>query len=186
MLKESYTEHTISSDKARVGVTTKGCAVTSWKVKDATGVFKDLLYQGNTLQRTGIPLCFPYFGQREGQSGKHGFGRDSLWRLVATDESCVKLHLTHEEISELAQKAYPYAFSAEVQLTAVKDGSLAYSLQVKNTGEEIAKAILRLKGDSDLRDKLVKNAYNKVSAMYFPKPRGKFMLDLFSKLLKNK
>mgnify|MGYP001615934069 FL=1 len=41
-----------------------------------------------------------------------------------------------KNISELAQKAYPYAFSAEVQLTAGKDGSLAYSLQVKNTGEE--------------------------------------------------
>lgn len=136
MLKKSYTEHTISSDKARIGVTTKGCAVTSWEVKDVAGVFTDLLYQGSTLQRTGIPLCFPYFGQREGQSGKHGFGRDSIWRLVATDASCVKLHLTHEEISESAQKAYPFAFAAEVALTVGKDGSLAYALQVKNTGEE--------------------------------------------------
>lgn len=55
---------------------------------------------------------------------------------------------------------------------------------VKNTPEEIADAIMRLKNDSSLRESIAEKAYEKASKMYFPKPRGKYMLDLFASFLR--
>ena len=58
-------------------------------------------------------------------------------------------------------------------------------LLIRNTPEALAEAILRLKNDTVLREKLASNGYEKVSKRYTPSVLGKILLDYFNVFLKN-
>lgn len=43
------------------------------------------LGKGSKMLHGGIPLCFPWFANREGEKLSHGFARNSIWDLVKTN-----------------------------------------------------------------------------------------------------
>lgn len=78
----------VTSDQSSAEIYLKGAHVTSFQ----QGGEEPLLFmspsakisRGNMLHG-GIPLCFPWFGNREGEKLSHGFARNSIWNLVKTN-----------------------------------------------------------------------------------------------------
>lgn len=115
-----------------------GC-VTNWSVTDpATGDLKEILYQGSSLKRTGIPPLFPCWGESGTQLRKHGFARDTLWNVDKETSKKAIMTLDSRSIKELIMKEYPENF--KVEMTVASDGNkLDYDLKVFNRGKsEIA------------------------------------------------
>lgn len=139
--KKVFDRIVIESANAKVGVNPEGGYVTSWQVKNPnTGKFDDVLYVGSVIKRTGIPILFPNYNDSgfKDQAGEdlmtHGFGRNSIWTIVQVLTSTkVTLTLNQNAISEEARKLYPYNFETSIEVEAAEDGSLLYSLNVKNT-----------------------------------------------------
>lgn len=115
----------------------QGGQLVQWK-HDGAGVF----YQGSSIRRSGVPILFPFANPLKNDifdvSGKtikqHGFGRDSLWRVVDQTEDSVVLELTHGDISAEMQIAYPYGFKAKIALE-LSENSLNYTLTVENLSQ---------------------------------------------------
>jgi galactose mutarotase-like enzyme len=128
----------VESTNARVGVSPEGGYVTSWQVKNSnSGIFEDVLYVGTEIRRTGIPILFPNFSESGGEVPFHGFGRDSLWTVEQVPgSSSVTMKLNSDDISEEAKATYPYKFEVTIKVEAVEDGSMLYSLKVKNLDEK--------------------------------------------------
>ena len=97
------------SDHSTAEIYLKGAHVTSFQQKGE----KQLLFmspsakmpRGNMLHG-GIPLCFPWFGNREGETLSHGFARNSLWDLVKTKgKSDGSVELTFQLPSSILREA---------------------------------------------------------------------------------
>lgn len=127
----------IESPNARIGVNPEGGYVTSWQVRNPNGNFEDVLYVGSEIKRTGIPILFPNYNESGGEVPTHGFGRSSLW-IVEQElgSNKVVMKLTHEAISDEARAVYPYKFAITITVEATEDGSLLYSLKVKNLDDK--------------------------------------------------
>lgn len=135
-----FDERVIESTNAKVGVKSDGGYVTSWQVRNPhDGSFEDVLYVGSEIKRTGIPILFPNYGESGGKVPMHGFGRDKDTHWTIEQEpgsSKVSMKLNNEAISEAARAKYPYKFEATIKVEAAEDGSLLYSLNVKNLDEK--------------------------------------------------
>lgn len=116
-----------------------GGYITNWAVPDpATGNLREILYQGSSLKRTGIPPLFPCWGESGTQLRKHGFARDVLWNIILESSKKAIMTLDSRNIKELIWKEYPENFKAEIDAVAV-DNKLVYRLKVHNRGKnEIA------------------------------------------------
>lgn len=128
----------VESTNAQIGINPEGGYVTSWKVRNPhSGEFEDALYVGSEIKRTGIPILFPNYNESGGNVPTHGFGRASSWDVVQTPGSGkVVMRLGSDSISEEAKAVYPYKFETAIEIEAAEDGSLLYTLKVKNLGEE--------------------------------------------------
>lgn len=129
--KSSSEEYVLESPHGLVTVDPEGGYVTSWKIRNASSQMMDILYRGSSKKRTGIPILFPYFGKAR-HTKQHGFGRDSSWKVVESVENSIQMKLTSSDISEDAQKEYPYAFEADLTITLHENGALDYELSVTN------------------------------------------------------
>lgn len=131
----TFDEYSLISNDSIVSFSTQGGYVSSWKIKNSqTGELEDVLYQGSTIKRSGIPLLFPQFWEAKGMR-KHGFGRDSLWKVAKQYSSSFTMKLTNADLASDAQKEYPHQFEAMIVVQQGKK-SIEYSLHVKNTGTE--------------------------------------------------
>jgi D-hexose-6-phosphate mutarotase len=89
------------------------------------------LFAADKAIRGGVPICFPWFGAREG-SGMHGIARLSEWELTETSEDpdgAVKLTFALPPI-RLAQAGWP---PAQVTLRLTVAEQLTLELAVLNT-----------------------------------------------------
>ncbi len=98
---------------------------------------KSMFEPGKPL-RGGVPICFPWFGARQGgQPGSpHGFARLMEWELVSAEpanDGAVEIHL--RLVSNNATRAlWPGEFVADYR---VRIGTSLYlGLSVKNTGSQ--------------------------------------------------
>jgi glucose-6-phosphate 1-epimerase len=91
--------------------------------------------QGKPI-RSGVPICWPWFGddpEGKGRSG-HGFARDRLWSVLSTrttdnGETQVILGLEH---SQETLQLWAHEFQLRLQITI--GASLHLALETKNTG----------------------------------------------------
>lgn len=85
--------------------------------------------------RGGIPICFPWFGPRQGhpESPAHGFARILPWQLESTsaDAKSVQVVLTLES-NEKTRASWDHDFTARYTITIGRTLNLA--LQVTNNG----------------------------------------------------
>lgn len=88
-------------------------------------------YQGGKAIRGGIPICFPWFGPRQGDASapSHGFARTSPWQLQAAESELVLA--LEDDAHTLA--LWPYPFRAEYRV-ALDGNRLRISLDIHNTG----------------------------------------------------
>ena len=85
--------------------------------------------------RGGIPVCWPWFGDRAGQSA-HGFVRTRLWELRASaldaqGQVCLTLGLQDDAAT---RALWNHAFDLELQVTV--GTSLTLQLTTRNTGAQ--------------------------------------------------
>lgn len=90
------------------------------------------VYEKGKAIRGGIPLCWPWFGRREGLPA-HGFARTSMWRVLSTsycDES-VELTLGMTDTPE-SKEIFPYSFAVQLRINLGQ--SLEMELITRNAG----------------------------------------------------
>lgn len=129
------------SSGARAVVRPQGAYVTHYDVvSPKTHTTLPILYQGETIKRTGIPLLFPFAGPLDGGIFKkthlpmpqHGFARESEWRVIHASRTQVTLELTHKDIHKDMHAAYPYIFTAHLTVALIQQGVLEYTLKISN------------------------------------------------------
>jgi galactose mutarotase-like enzyme len=137
----------INKDGATATISLDGGNLLSWQtLEPGTQLLADILYQGSSARRGGIPILFPFanplekniFKESGGEIGQHGFGRDSVWRLRHVQESVVILELSHNDISQQMQKCYPFEFLAMIRIELLNPTLLSYTLTVENTNKDTA------------------------------------------------
>lgn len=86
--QDGLTKAVVTSDWSTAEIYLKGAHVTSFQQKGEEPLLfmssSAKIPRGNMLHG-GIPLCFPWFGNREGEKLSHGFARNSIWELVKTN-----------------------------------------------------------------------------------------------------
>ncbi|MDQ3099385.1 MAG: hypothetical protein M3Q44_06585 [bacterium] len=113
-----YDTDFITNGASTVGINPEGGYVISWKVNG-----ENILYMGSTIRRTGIPILFPYYGKARNRE-MHGFGRNSLWRIVGKTVSSAVMELIHDQVI------------IQIKLALPDPQQLEYTLSVVNNSEE--------------------------------------------------
>lgn len=118
-----------------VVVTKNGGQVLSFKNHN-----QEILYQGSSQKRTGIPILFPFANPLTNnifvlsclEIGQHGFARNSEFSVKQLNSSSLELTLTHQNISEAMQLAYPYQFELKIIVDLAIKNTLIYKIVVTN------------------------------------------------------
>ncbi len=84
----------------------------------------------------GIPLCFPWFGNRHGETLSHGFARISLWDLVETKAVSEDKVLLRFQLPPSVLIAGGWA-PVHVELSVIVGETLTLELFVENKTEEL-------------------------------------------------
>jgi len=118
-------------------VAEQGAHVLSWVVQGRERMFLSTAntWDGHSAIRGGVPVCWPQFNIR-GTLPKHGFARNSMWQLVASELNADASQLTFEWCDSADTHAiWQQAFVAQLQVR-VSAGSLQTTLQVHNTDSQ--------------------------------------------------
>lgn len=117
-----------------------GAHVTSWKPAGAQEVIylsPRSLYQDGVAIRGGVPVCFPWFGDKKDdpKAPAHGFVRTKSWHLdsIAQKGDAVTVTMFTEN-SKSTQKYWPFDFRLMHRVTFGPE--LMLELTVANTGSE--------------------------------------------------
>ncbi|MGJ7544433.1 D-hexose-6-phosphate mutarotase [Variovorax sp. LT1R16] len=111
-----------------------GAQLLSWQTADGVEriyLSPEALFDGRSAIRGGVPVCWPQFNQR-GPLPKHGFARNTAWRLEASEASDgLVFALTDDDAS---RALWPHAFRVELRVT-LTPGALRLAFDVRNTGD---------------------------------------------------
>lgn len=117
-----------------------GAHVTSWKPAGAQEVIylsPRSLYQDGVAIRGGVPVCFPWFGDKKDdpKAPAHGFVRTKSWHLdsIAQKGDAVTVTMFTEN-SKSTQKYWPFDFRLMHRVTFGPE--LILELTAANTGSE--------------------------------------------------
>ena len=128
-----------AADGAQATVALFGAHLLSWKTangKERMFVSARSALDGGKPIRGGVPVIFPQFNLR-GPGPKHGFARESTWRLTASGgdggESFLQFGLTQDDLAPAVAASWPHAF--ELQLRFILSGdTLEFDFKVRNSG----------------------------------------------------
>jgi glucose-6-phosphate 1-epimerase len=116
---------------------TVGATIINWEYNDTPVLYVSELspFEEGKAIRGGVPICFPWFGPKEGKS-QHGFARTKEWDLVENFFDGDYQKLVFELVSdEETLEIWPYDFEA-VFTVEVKENKLTMAFEVYNTNEE--------------------------------------------------
>lgn len=126
---------TVRSAAAEADIYLQGAQLTHWQPRGAKPVIflseRSLFEDGKPI-RGGVPVCFPWFGPKPGESA-HGFARNHAWQLeeVALEDEIVQVTLSLESTPEMLAR-WPHPFQA--RLIYRVGGTLEMTLEVRNAG----------------------------------------------------
>ena len=128
----------ISTPLAQARVALQGGQVLGWQPSGQAPVIwvsKAAVYQPGKGVRGGVPVCWPWFGAREGQ-GAHGFVRTRLWELretslAANDNVVLRLGIRDDAST---RALWDWAFDLELRVTV--GATLTMALHTSNTGDQ--------------------------------------------------
>ena len=121
----------LSNAQCRVEVALTGARITSWrddKGRERLFMPEKPLSGGAEWSHGGIPLCWPWFGRKDGVI--HGFIRNKRFSVVrrAADELLLRYSLSADE-----EPSFPHKADIDVEIR-LKDG-LSVVLRTHNTGD---------------------------------------------------
>jgi D-hexose-6-phosphate mutarotase len=130
----------IRTPQAEAEIYLQGAHVTQFQPKGQKPVLfmsgKSWFEPGKPL-RGGVPICFPWFGARQGgQPGSpHGFARLMEWELVSAEQTSngVEIHL-RLVFSEATRALWAGEFVVDYRVRV--GAALGLELQVRNTGSQ--------------------------------------------------
>jgi glucose-6-phosphate 1-epimerase len=125
----------IDTPACRAELFLQGATLTRWAPAGAREVLftsPSSAYAAGKAIRGGVPICWPWFGPREG-APQHGFARTAPWRLerADVDGDAVVLELALD--GDGSTPAFPHAFALRYRVRV--GAELACALTVRNTGE---------------------------------------------------
>jgi len=109
----------------------------------------DAVFEEGQAIRGGIPVCWPWFGGREGLPG-HGFARLRFWDLVRAEDSAGGVELEFR-LQGKGDLGWPHPF--ELSLNVKLGDTLTVALEMKHLGEstvEITAALHTYLGVGDI------------------------------------
>ena len=128
----------IASPQAHGEMYLHGSHVTSWIPKHAAEVIycsSNTLWQDGHAIRGGVPICFPWFGDKadDRKAPAHGFVRTKAWKLASISqvEAGVAVTMTTANDDD-TRKWWPHEFRLECCATFAAELNIA--LTVTNTG----------------------------------------------------
>lgn len=126
----------ISSPGATARVAVQGGQLLAWQPEGQAPVIwtsRAAVYQPGKGVRGGAPVCWPWFGGREGQ-GAHGFVRTRMWQVRETLVDSAQQVVLRLGISDDAatRKIWDHAFDLELIVTV--GNTLKMELVTRNTG----------------------------------------------------
>lgn len=131
----------LSNPQADAIVYLNGAHLSSWRPKGVDEVLfmsKSSHFQPGKAIRGGVPIIFPWFGNRAGhpESPAHGFARTMSWNVIGCDQKAEgPCAMTLELQSNDATKAiWPFDFALRFTICASK--TLSMALAVQNTGTQ--------------------------------------------------
>lgn len=112
-------------------------------INEDHGIWKEVLYQGSSSKRTGVPILFPFANPLKndvldisgGKIGQHGFARNCLWQLDKIENKQVVIKLCQTDLPKEIQTAYPFQFEVKIIVYISKANKLIYKLEVTNHGK---------------------------------------------------
>jgi len=129
----------VTSARAEGEIYLHGAHVTSWKPagrEEAFFVSSQSRWEDGRAIRGGIPICFPWFGNKadDPKAPAHGFVRTKAWQLesIARVEDAIRVSMFTES-SEDTRKWWPAEFRAVYSVTF--DSELSLELEVTNLGQ---------------------------------------------------
>jgi glucose-6-phosphate 1-epimerase len=128
----------ITTPAARGEIYLHGAQVTSWTPAghaDALFVSAASRWEPGRAIRGGIPICFPWFGNRAGdpQAPAHGFVRTRAWTLDSIAEGAAGITITvTTESDEQTRARWPFEF--RLRLRATFGPVLDVEIAAANTG----------------------------------------------------
>jgi D-hexose-6-phosphate mutarotase len=128
----------ITTPQGSASVAIQGGQVLAWQPAGQSPVIwlsKAAVFESGKSVRGGVPVCWPWFGAKEGQTA-HGFVRTRLWEVRETlhnSEGQVVLHLGIAD-DEATRAVWNFAFDLELVVTV--GASLSMELITRNTGHE--------------------------------------------------
>jgi glucose-6-phosphate 1-epimerase len=132
------TKVVISAPEATGEMYLHGAHVTSWVPPGQAEVLylsPNSLFQDGRAIRGGVPICFPWFGDKQGDPAApaHGFVRTKSWELTAIERVGQGIAVTMSAASdEASRKRWPFDFRITCRATFSRE--LKLELIVTNTG----------------------------------------------------
>jgi len=102
--------------------------------KPALFMSADAIFEEGQAIRGGIPVCWPWFGGREGLPG-HGFARLRFWELSRAVDSAGGVELEFR-LGGAGDTGWPHAFTLTLIVNMGK--TLAVALEMKHLGQSSA------------------------------------------------
>ena len=130
-------EAEIQTAQASARVALHGAQVLAWQPAGAQPVIwvsKAAVFEPGLPVRGGVPVCWPWFGAREGLP-MHGFVRTRLWQVRATSMDAagqVVLRLGLQDDAD-TRALWDHAFDLELVVTV--GATLTMALITRNTGD---------------------------------------------------
>jgi len=130
----------VSAPSASGEIYLHGAHVTSWKPAGAEVLFVSphSLWQDGKAIRGGVPICFPWFGDKAGdpQAPAHGFVRAKSWELESVEQDGDAVSVGMSTVSdESTRRWWPTDFRLEYRATFGPE--LLLELTLTNTGASL-------------------------------------------------
>lgn len=126
----------IQTPHARAHIALQGAQVLTWQPsgqKPVLWVSKATVYVPGKAVRGGVPVCWPWFGARDGLPA-HGFVRTRLWELRETRLDAAGQVVLRLGITDDADTRALWDFAFDLELVVTVGQTLSLALVTHNTG----------------------------------------------------
>ena len=128
----------ISTPLAQARVALQGGQVLGWQPTGQSPVIwvsKAAVFQPGKGVRGGVPVCWPWFGGREGQ-GAHGFVRTRLWEMRETSVDANGNVVLRLGLRDDASTSALWDWAFDLELLVTVGATLTMALITRNTGDQ--------------------------------------------------
>lgn len=128
----------IQTPLASASLTLQGAHLLAWHPAGAAPVIwvsKAALFEPGKAVRGGVPVCWPWFGAREGMP-MHGFVRTRLWQVRETSLDAGGQVVIRLGLQDDADTRALWDFAFDLELVFTVGATLGMSLISRNTGDQ--------------------------------------------------